>query len=97
MQRHVKKAIVFTPQKLLRKVPDYSKGSKNLWSFVKKTIPHLTKVGQSFTNSVENAIILAEMFSKNSTLSDQPLPFTPRASCTISPIWEDKRVLANLV
>ena len=44
-------------QKLRRKVLDYSKGSKNFWSFVKtvknaetSSIPHLIKDGQTFTH-----------------------------------------------
>ena len=96
-------------QKLRRKVLDYSKSSKNFWSFVKtvknaerSSRQHLIKDGQSFTHSVEKANILAEMFSKNSSLSesDQPLPFTSRASCTMPEVHiqtrEVKRVLANL-
>ena len=68
-------------------VLDYSKGSKNFWSFVKtvknaetSSIPHLIKYGQTFRHSVEKANILAEIFSKNSWLpaSDLPLHFTPR-------------------
>ena len=57
---------------LRRKVLDYSKGSKYFWSFLKRSAMH----------SVEKADILAEIFSNNSSLSasDQPLPFTPRAT-----------------
>ena len=79
------------------------------WSFVKtvknaetSSIPHLIKDGQTITHSVEKANILAESFSKNSSLSafDQPLTFTPRASCTMPEVHirtrEVKRVLAKL-
>ena len=52
-------------QKLRRKVLDFSKGSKNFWSFVKmvknaetSSIPHLIKYGQTFTHSVEKAKII---------------------------------------
>ena len=94
-------------QKLQRKVLDYSKGSTNCWPFAKtmkntetSTIPHSVKDGQA--HSVEKANILVEIFSKNSSLSasDQPLPFTPRASCTMSEVhirtMDVKRVLAKL-
>ena len=53
-------------------------------------------------HSVEKANILAEIFSKNSSLpeSGQPLPFTPWASCTMPEVHirtrEVKRVPANL-
>ena len=84
-------------QKLRRKVLDYSKGSKNFWSFVKtvknaetSSLLHFIKDGQTFTHSVDKANILAEMFSKNSSLaeSDQPQVHI-RTS-------EVKRVLVNL-
>ena len=81
MQRHFKAATV--SKKLRRKVLDYSKGSKNFWSFVKtvkntetSSKPHLIKDGQTFTHSVEKVNILAEIFSKNSSFSASPLPFT---------------------
>ena len=54
------------------------------------------------TLSVEKATILAEIFSKTTSLcaSDQPLAFTPRASCTMFEVHirsrEVKRVLAKL-
>ena len=54
-------------------------------------------------HSVQKTTILAEMFSKNLSLSesDQPLPFTPRASCTMPEVHtrtvKVKRELANLV
>ena len=54
--------------------------SKNFWSFVKTvknaetlSIPHMIKDGQTFTHLVEKANILAEMFSKNSSLEDNSL------------------------
>ena len=86
-------------QKLRRKVLDYSKGSQNFWSFVKT---HLIKDVQTFTHSVEKANILTEMFSENVLLSesDQPLPFTPWASCTMPEVHtrtiEVKTLLAKL-
>ena len=58
--------------------------------------PHLIKVGHTFTHSVEKGNILAEMFSKNSSLSesDQLLSFTmPEVHIRTR---EVKRVLANL-
>ena len=65
------------------------------------SIPHLIKDDQTFTHSVGKANILVEIFSKNSSLSasDQPLPFTPRASCTMSEVHirtrKVKRVLSK--
>ena len=86
---------------------DYSKDSKNFWSIVVKNaetsfIPHFIKYGRTFAHSAENANTLAEMFSKNSSLSesDQPLPFMQRASCTMPEVQirtrEVKRVLSKL-
>ena len=66
------------------------------------SIAHLIKDGQPFTHSIEKANILAEIFSKNSSLSasDQPLPFIPRATCTMPEVHirtrEVKRVFAKL-
>ena len=108
----IKAATVSTRIKELHsQVLDYSKGSKNFWSSVKtvknaetSSIPHLIKDGQTFTQSVENANILAEMFSKNSSLyeSYQPPPFTSRSTCTTFmpevhiQTRQVKRVLAKL-
>ena len=95
-------------QKLRRIVLDYSKGSKNFWPFVQivknaatSSMPHLIKDGQILTHSVEKANILAEMFSKNSSLSasDQPLLLRHglHAQCLKSIFEQGKlRVLANL-
>ena len=78
-------------QKLRRKVIDYSKGSKNFWSFLKtvknaktSSIPHLIKDGQTFT-SVEKANILSEMMDVKihhfPSLTSHSLRHGPHALC----------------
>ena len=82
-------------QKLRRKVLDYSKGSKNFWSFVKtvknaetSSIPHLIKD--------EKANILSEIFSKNSSLSTTPFHATGLMSEVHIRTREVKKVLLKL-
>ena len=66
------------------------------------SIVQLIKDGKTFIHSVEKPHILAEMFSKNSSLheSDQPLPFMPQISSTMREVHirtrELKRVLTKL-
>ena len=83
-------------QRLRAKVLSAHRGSKSFWSFVKRVknnassaIPTLIMNDQIFTDPVDKANLLAELFAKNSFLpdSDQPLPELESVSRTMPKIF----------
>ena len=84
------------------------RGSKSFWSFVRRvkdnssSFPTLVKDDLFFTNPVDKANLLAQMFARNSSLpeSNQPLPVIDNVSSSMPQIFFRtrgvKRVLANL-